>query len=224
MKQLIVIGFLFISFQSVAQIFSGERIMNNENFDKKRWSYGYFLGFNSYDYDFDYKKYDPNDLNARDLIIVKGIGFNVGLVGNLKLNNNLDLRFEPGVSFNNKILRASYTELIDEINSTYVHLPILLKFSANRLNNFKPFVVGGFSTSINLSSNEANPEAITRIRTNTFNYELGVGIDLYFYYFKFSPSLRGVFGLNNELVEGPNDLNNVENMTTRGVFLNFTFQ
>lgn len=224
MKQLIIIGFLFISFQSVAQIFSGEQILNNENFDQKRWSYGYFLGFNSYDYDFDYKKFDSNDINSRDLIIIKSIGFNVGLVGNLKLNNNLDLRFEPGVSFNNKILRASYTELIDEINSTYVHLPILLKFSTNRLNNFKPFVVGGLSTSINLSSNEANPEAITRIRTNTYNYEIGVGIDLYFYYFKFSPSLRGVFGLNNELVEGPNDLSNVENMTTRGVFLNFTFQ
>ncbi len=223
-KFILLTGFLFCYFQGNAQLFSGERLINNPNFDQKRWSYGYYLGFNMYDFDFDYKNYQPGNPSGKDLIIETSIGFNVGLIGNLKLNNNLDLRFEPGVSFNNRLLRAAYTQEIDQINSTYVHLPLLLKFSANRFNNLRPFVVGGVSTSINLSSNENNPEAITRIRTNTYNYEVGVGIDLYFYYFKFSPSLRGVFGLNNELVEGPTDLVNVENMTSRGVFLNFTFQ
>lgn len=225
MKKLILLtGFLFCYFQGNAQLFSGDRMINNPNFDQKRWSYGYYLGFNSYDFDFDYKDFKPGVATGNDLIIETSIGFNVGLIGNLKLNNNLDLRFEPGVSFNNRLLRATYTQEIDQINSTYVHLPLLLKFSANRYNNIKPFVVGGVSTSINLSSNENNPDAITRIKTNTYNYEVGVGIDLYFYYFKFSPSLRGVFGMNNELVEGPSDLENVENMKTRGVFLNFTFQ
>lgn len=223
-KVIAIIGFLFIGFQANAQFFSGERILNNPNFDQKRWTYGYFLGFNTYDFNFDYKSYNPTSPFTKDLIIEQTIGFNVGLVGSLKLNHNLDLRFEPGVSFNNRLLRATYSQEIDQINSTYVHLPLLLKFNANRLNNFRPFVVGGVSTSINLSSNENNPEAITRLETNTFNYELGVGIDLYFYYFKLSPSLRGVFGINDELVEGTNDLSNVAKMTSRGIFLNFTFQ
>lgn len=223
-KVIAIIGFLFFGLQANAQFFSGERILNNPNFDQKRWSYGYFLGFNSYDFNFDYKSYSPNSPFGKDLIIETSIGFNVGLVGSLKLNHNLDLRFEPGVSFNNRLLRASYTQEIDQINATYVHLPILLKFNADRLNNFRPFVVGGVSTSINLSSNENNPDAITQLETNTFNYEFGVGIDLYFYYFKLSPSLRGVFGINDELVGGTNDLSNVVKMTSRGVFLNFTFQ
>ena len=63
---------------------------------------------------------------------------------------------------------------------------------------------------------------------NTFYYEVGFGIDLYLPYFKFSPSIRGVFALSDELVrdEDPNSLytSNIEVMQSRGIFLNFTFQ
>ena len=37
-----------------AQWFSKEKVINNENFDKKTISYGYYLGFNSYDFNLDY--------------------------------------------------------------------------------------------------------------------------------------------------------------------------
>lgn len=220
-KIIVIIGLLISSIPANAQLFSGERILNNENFDAQRWSWGYFLGFNSYGYKITYKEFIPTQ---KDLILEKGVGFNVGLVGNLKLTNNLDLRLEPGVSFNTMGIRPTFNVEYEEINSTYVHIPLLLKFSANRLNNFKPFVIGGISTSINLSSNENNPDARIRTTTNNYYYELGLGIDLYLYYFKFSPSLRGVFAIQNELIEGNAFMTNVEDMYTRGVFINFTFQ
>lgn len=236
MKKIIAMtGLLFCCFQGNAQFFSGERILNNENFDQQRWSWGYFLGFNTYDLDFDLKEYQPNTpFQDKQYNVERNIGFNVGLVGNLKLNNNLDLRLEPGVSFNRRIFQLlKADQSFREINSTYVHIPLLLKFSANRLNNFKPFVVGGLSTSLNLSSNEKNPENYAanqfKMTTNTYYYEIGFGVDLYFYYFKFSPSLRGVFAINDELIrDNPDNQSqfpgNVEKMSSRGVFLNFTFQ
>jgi len=219
-----ILGLLCCGFQSNAQIFSGESLINQPDIDNARLSWGYFLGFNSYDYSFRYKGYDPSPSTGKDLIINRSTGFNVGLIGNLKLTNNLDLRLEPGVNFNNFGVRATYTGDVEEVNSTYVHVPLLLKFNANRLNNFRPFVVGGASASINLSSNENNPEA--NIRTSTYNYyyEIGVGVDLYFYYFKLSPSLRGLFGINDEFVSGNSDMNSVDQMFARGLFLNFTFQ
>lgn len=220
-KFFVIIGLLLCSLPTHAQLFSGERILNNENFDAQRLSWGYFLGFNSYGYKFKYKEFTPE---TRDLILEKVIGFNVGLVGNLKLSNNLDLRLEPGVSFNTMGIRPPFQVEYEELNATYVHIPLLLKFSANRLNNIKPFVVGGVSTSINLSSNENNPDASIRTTTNNYYYEVGLGIDFYLYYFKFSPSLRGVFSIKDELIEGNAYMNNVEAMYTRGVFINFTFQ
>ena len=109
--------------------------------------------------------------------------------------------------------------------------PSLLKFSNKRINNFKPFVVGGVSTSLNLSSNENNPDdnydGQFRMTTNSYYYEFGFGIDLYLYYFKFTPSIRGIFAINDELVrdDNPNSnfTSNVEKMSSRGVFLKFYF-
>ena len=233
-KYLIIALLLLASIPAQAQIFSGEDVINNPNFDEVRWSWGYFLGFNSYDFDFDYKEFKESPLIGKDFSADRTIGFNVGLIGNLRLTEHLDLRLEPGVAFNRiefQFYKAD-SQSFREINSTYVHIPLLLKFSAKRLNNFKPFVVGGLSTSINLSSNENNPddneEGQFRMTTHSYYYEIGFGIDLYMYYFKFTPSIRGVFALNDELVrdDNPRSLytSNIEKMSSRGVFINFTFQ
>jgi hypothetical protein len=92
-------------------------------------------------------------------------------------------------------------------------------------------LLGGVSTTLNLGSNEKAPDDNLsdrfRVKTWTQNYEIGFGIDLYLEYFKFSPSIRGVFGMNDELIRD-NDPNspwtgNIESMKTRAVFVNFTF-
>ena len=235
MKKILTITLLALCFNAAnAQIFSGESVLNQQNFDNQRWSWGYFLGFNSYDFNFDYINYDPSPVTGQDFRVESRVGFNVGLLGNLKLSHNLDLRLEPGVNFNTRGFQALKADAntYREISSTYVHIPLLLKFSANRLNNFKPFVVGGVSTSINLSSNENNPDDNSagqfRMTTNSYYYEVGFGIDLYLYYFKLSPSIRGVFAINDELIRDadPNSIytGNVDKMSSRAVFINFTFQ
>ena len=219
-----------------AQLFSKEKIRNLENEDKKRLSWGYYLGFNSLDFNFDYNQDRP------DILVEKGTGFNVGLIGNLRIMEYIDLRLEPGLTISNRNLTydesyfdgIEYTEsdLTREVKSTYIYFPLLVKFSSKRLNNFKPFVVGGISTAINLSSNEKNPDANSsgqfRTKTNMLFYEVGVGIDFYLAFFKFTPSIRGVFAINDELIPD-NDPNspwtgNITTMKTRGIFINFTFQ
>lgn len=214
-------------------LFGKEKVRNLENFDKKRLSYGYYLGFNSYDFKFDYKTLEgrPNEV-----IVDRNVGFNVGLVGNLRINDYIDLRLEPGVMFTTRNLTfpefQDQSDAFREVKSTYVHIPLLVKFSTKRLNNFKPFIIGGVSTSWNLSSNYNNPDDNSRgqfrMKRNTYYYEVGFGIDLYLYYFKFTPSIRGVFAINDELVRDvdPNSpwTGNIGQMRSRGIFINFTFQ
>lgn len=236
MKKYLIIAFVLISvLPAHAQIFTNnEKVKNNPNFDKQRWSWGYFLGFNSYDFDFDYIDYVPSDATGKDFTSDRTIGFNVGLIGNLRLNEHLDLRLEPGVAFSRINFQFYKGEVhsFREITSTYVHVPLLLKFSTTRINNFKPFVVGGLSTSINLSSNQNNPDdnkdGQFRMKTNAFYYEVGFGIDLYMYYFKFTPSIRGIFGVTDEIVRDDDPFSvytrNIDKMSSRGIFINFTFQ
>ncbi|WP_298754944.1 porin family protein [uncultured Psychroserpens sp.] len=237
MKKILILLTLLIVSQSVsAQLFSREKIKNIENFDKKRLSWGFYLGLNSYDYQFNYER------DLKEILVETNLGFSVGLVSNLRLNNHLDLRFEPGLFITTRNIQydPSYfngiestdSDLLREVKSTYVHFPLLLKVSTKRLNNFKPFVIGGFSMALNLSSNEENPDdnAAGQFRTkkNVLFYELGIGIDFYNQWFKFTPSIRGVFALNDELIrdEDPDSpwTSNIRTMKTRGIFLNFTFQ
>ncbi|MFK7782517.1 porin family protein [Psychroserpens sp.] len=232
----IILALLIVSHTATAQLFSKEKIKNNENFDKALLSWGFFLGLNSYDYQFNYEQ------DLKDILVETNVGFSVGLISNLRINKYLDLRFEPGlfISQRNIMYDPSYfngvefndSDLLREVKSTYVHFPLLLKISTKRLNNFKPFIIGGISTSINLSSNEENPDdnSAGQFRTsrNVMFYELGFGIDFYNQWFKFSPSIRGVFAMTDEIVKDvdPNSpwTGNIATMKTRGIFLNFTFQ
>ena len=237
MKNVLTIFFILFSIQlATAQLFSKERVLNNENFDKARLSYGYYLGFNVYDYNFDYFK------DVKDIQVLKSTGFNVGLVGNVRINDYIDIRLEPGLVISRRELNYSQTyftgvvyedkDLIREIQSTFIHVPLLVKFSSKRINNVKPFVVAGISTALNLSSQQDNPDDnsknVFRVTKNNMYYELGIGIDLYLTWFKFTPSIRGVFSMQDELIKDidPNSrwTRNIAQMQTRGLFINFTFQ
>ncbi len=235
MKKLFFVFILLLLAQSAkAQLFSKEKLLNRENNDMRTLSWGYFLGFNNYDYNFDYKEQTQGD--NTDVLVTGEGGFNVGLLGNLRISNYFDLRLEPGLSFTKRnFIFPGFEDDKDqlrEVKATYIHIPLLLKVSTKRLNNLKPFLVGGFSTSFNLASNEDHPEDNStgqfRTTSSNYNYEIGFGIDFYLYYFKFTPSIRGVFGLNDELVrdKNPNSAwtGNIEKMSSRGVFINFTIQ
>lgn len=219
-----------LSHTAHAQWLSRERVVNLENFDKQTLSWGYYIGFNNYDFNFKF-----NDLDS-DIYVKQNIGFNLGLIGDLRLNEYLNLRLEPGFFSMRRDLEFDSDKVPNHnensVKSAYIHIPLLLKASTKRINNFKPFILGGFSYSHNLGSKEKNPDdnsrGVFRMKTNSLNYELGIGVDLYLYFFKFSPSIRGIFGLSDEMVYD-DDSNSpwtgpVDKMKTRGVFVNFTFQ
>ena len=238
---LLLLAFLFLYQISNAQLFTKEKITYDANqgrgtTDKNLLRWGYYLGLSSYDFNFDYNE------DLKDIYVQRNAGFNVGLIGNLRINDFIDLRFEPGlfITTRNLFYSTEYFQGIDygnndlerEVKSTYVHIPLLVKFSTKRINNFKPFIIGGISTAMNLSSNEKNPDDNSngqfRTTKSSLFYEIGFGIDFYLYNFKFTPSIRGLFGIKDELVRD-NDPNspwtsNINSMKTRGVLINFTFQ
>ncbi|MDI9256551.1 type IX secretion/gliding motility protein PorT/SprT [Flavobacterium sedimenticola] len=209
--------------------FAKDPIINLENFDKQRVYWGYFLGFSTFDFKTDYK------VPGQDINVKGNTGFNVGLVGVLRLHEYVELRFEPGLYYASRTLTypgfTNDRDALREVKATYIDFPLLLKFSSLRTGNVRPYLLGGVSTTLNLSSNskskDDNSEQKFRVQPWTRNYTFGFGIDLYFEYFKFSPSIRGVFGFNDELIrdDDPNSpwTGNIESLKTRAVLINFTF-
>ena len=227
MKRFLLFLYLFFLSTSIYSQRNNTKISNLQNFDQKKIHFGYYIGLNNYNYKLDYL----NNPNSDERInIENSFGFSVGLIGDLKLRKNLNLRFEPGLKTNKlNVLYPNDEER--EIKSTYIQLPLLLKYSAKRYNNIRPYVLGGLSTSFNLSSNQDNPQDnasnVFRVKTNTFYYELGFGMDFYLQYFKFSPSIRGVFSLKNELIPDNTSTSiytgNIDKMSARAIFINFSF-
>lgn len=252
MKKIVVLLILTLTIKGHAQfarsMFSKDPVINLENFQKQRVYFGFYLGFNSYDFKIDYNRFDPDHI-SQDILIKKTTGFNVGLVADLKLQEYVSLRFEPGLYYTTRNLQypdsyfktlpnpftPSSSDKLREVSSTYLHFPLLLKFLALRTGNIRPYLLGGVSTTLNLSSNskskDDNLQERFRVKPWTQNYELGFGIDIFSEYFIFSPSIRGVFGLNDELIRdeeisfpsGSPYTGNIESMKTRAIFINFTF-
>lgn len=235
MKKTVILILLIFSAKGHAQftksMFSKDPIINLETWQKQRLYFGYYLGFNSYNFKIDYRTVGP------DIQIKKSTGFNVGVVADLRLQEYINLRFEPGLYYTKRDLYypnpelTSKTDYLREVNSTYINFPLLLKFSALRTGNVRPYLVGGMSTTLNLSSNaksiDDNLEQRFRVKAWTMNYELGFGVDFFSEYFIFSPSIRGSFGLSDELIrdKDPNSpwTGNIESMKSRAILINFTF-
>jgi hypothetical protein len=220
--------------QNANKLFGKDPIINLENFQKQTMYFGFYLGFNSFDFKIDYKTV------GEDIQVKKNTGFNVGLVADLRLHEFVNLRFEPGLYYTKRDLQypasyflttPTYSDQIREVNSTYIHFPLLLKFSSLRTGNVRPYLLGGVSATLNLSSNsksiDDNYQQVFRVKPWTTNYELGFGIDIFSEYFIFSPSIRGVFGLKDELIRDNNPdspwTGNIESIKSRAVLINFTF-
>jgi len=189
------------------------------NFDKPLIRYGYYLGAH-------YKGYALKGSEAAT--VSQGAGFQLGVLADMNLNSYITLIAEPGIiSTSNKLIIADEQF---QLPTTHFHLPISLKFQTQRINNVRTYVLGGLSYNHNFSAeknqgdNGKNPNDFLLTKHNLMA-ELAIGANFYFEYFKFSPSIRGIYGLNNELKPlGTNIKNNISSLKTRGIFLNLTFQ
>ncbi len=231
LKKILFFGYFF--WFSLMAFSQSERIEKLPTFDNKKLHYGFYLGVNQNDFKLNLRN---STIPNADITVSPTAGFNVGLIADLRLHKNLNLRFEPGLVTNSKRIYFNHLSIprdsVREVGSTYLHVPLLLKFSTDRYKNIRPYVLAGISYDHNFSSNEANQDDNSagefRMKTHNFMYEVGVGIDIYLYFFKFSPSIRGVFAINNEVKYDDNPNSQwtapINYMGTRGVFLTFAFE
>ncbi len=230
-KNILTIAFLL----ACITVFGQEKNLRQlPNFDKQEMRWGFYFGLSQQGYKVTYKESTSPDATVN---IKSGIGFNIGLVGDFRINKYFSLITEPGLMSSKAdvyfINNPEQDESIpSEASGTYLHIPVLLKFNGARMTNARPFVIGGFSYDYNLTSQQNSPDdnsnGVFRMQTHNFMYEIGVGMDFYFHYFKFSPSLRGQFAITNEIKydEDPNSPYTapIDFLGTKGVFLRLAFE
>ena len=122
---------------------------------------------------------------------------------------------------------AYYTHEM-KIESIFLDFPLLLKYKAARLNNYRPYLIGGASVRYDLASQKKiKEEEKPKIRLNPldFYYELGFGIDFYLPYFKLSTELKLAVGLMNVLNRDNTEFtSSIGKMNSKLILLSFHFE
>lgn len=125
-------------------------------------------------------------------------GFHVGVLGELKLTNHLALRAIPSLYFGSKHLKffdqSTGETQSQDMKSTYIALPLNLKISAPRWNNYRPYVVAGINPTYDLT---AHKHSLLRAKPFCMMAEVGLGCDFYLPFFKLIPELKFCYGLTN---------------------------
>jgi len=210
---LIMTVLLLAPIQDAGRLFAQERkIQNRPYLDDRVWHYGFLIGFNIQDLHL------AN--NGLPYINQQGIpeywyadvpeytpGFSVGVLGEMKANDWLSVRFIPTMHFGDKkvVFKEQRTGKVVEqyVKSTYMSVPIDLKISAARFNNYRPYIVTGMAPTVDLTVKKGKELLVKR---TDVMFEVGMGLDLYYPYFKMIPELKFCFGLKNILDNNRTDL------------------
>ena len=163
-------------------------------------------------------------------------GINIQIVTDLRLSNHFDIRFLPGVSFGQRVVRYYEHQVLfndqQKLESSFLEFPLLLKFKGDRLNNVRPYIIGGLNYRYDLAGkkefDEAKPIYI-RLKRPDLYYEMGAGLDFYLTYFKLSVEVKMSNGLSNVLVKdaapGHTEFYNaIEKMKSQIWVLSFHFE
>jgi hypothetical protein len=200
----IIIFTLFLIVYANRKVYSQEI---NPLYDLQKFRFGYALMGNTAK-----MKYTTSDEyllqdTVRGLNSIFFPGFGIGGVVSMRLLEHWDIRAMMNVTFTQRNMRYDFKqgetrEL--EMESTYLELPVMFKYKSKRHNNIRLYCVGGityrhdFVSEIEKDRSETNP--VLALYPNTFSYDIGVGIDLYFEYFRFSPEVKICNGIGNQMV------------------------
>ena len=164
-------------------------------------------------------------------------GFNVGVLGELRLNTNFQFRIAPAMYFGNRHFTfynhtdERHAEEHQDMKTAYISTALDLIFAAPRFNNHRPYVIAGLNPMINLSGGESD---ILKLKRTDLFFEIGAGCDFYLPFFKLRPELKFMFGLTDCLDHKHADRlrdvnlrafsNSVSKATSKMVTLTFYFE
>ena len=125
--------------------------------------------------------------------------FRVGLMGDLAITQHLNVRVSPmllfqqrNVTFSRTLADASREEVVQQLKTTYIEVPVSLKVSTRRINNYRPYLVAGAQVDLDMNHEKETPIVFRRLDVGL---HIGMGCDVYLPFFKLAPELRLHWGL-----------------------------
>ena len=211
----------FLTFLVIHLSVSGQKQKpkNESWYDEKLIHFGFSIGFNAMDFNINRSPNclipDSSSKYPYPEVSRLNPGINIQIVTDLRPGRYFDIRFLPGVSFGQRNVRyytipkdkSGEPTLYNEqqrLESSFLEFPLLLKFKGDRLNNVRPYIIGGFNFRYDLAAkkefDDEKPVYI-RLKRPDLYYETGAGLDFYLKYFKLGIELKMSNGIGNILAD-----------------------
>ena len=213
--------------------------LNLPDHDDKRIHFGINLGVNRSHFNFTHHPYFLNQDSVMVTESVNSTGINLAWLVNFRLGQHFDLRTFPlDLTFSEKAFEyvLKYPDRVDgedsitrkKIQSISLTVPVHLKFSSDRINNFKVYMFAGGKIEYDLAANAGARKAENLVKLNRFDYgiDAGVGFHFYFEYFVLTPEIKMGWGLGNLHSRDPNlKFSNVlDKVNSRMLTISFTVE
>lgn len=184
------------------------KVQNKPYIDYRRLHYGFFFGVHAQDLEFTNNGYvTENGEQWYADVASYSPGFSVGVLADLRINSILSLRLVPSLHFGSKtvIFREHSTgeQERQQMKTTYLSMPLEVKFTAERFNNYRPYIIAGISPMIDLTVKKQRPLLVKSFDTML---EFGLGCDFYLPFFKLNPEIKFAFSLLDILEKDRSDL------------------
>jgi Outer membrane protein beta-barrel domain len=210
---------------------------NLPKFDSRFYHFGFLLSYNQSSFYIDRKL---NTTFGDSLLAIDNVpqaGFNLALMASLNMTKNINLRFVPGLSFQDRGLNYRFLEPNGTINSSikrtesvWLEFPLLIKWRTNRVGNFAAYALTGAKYSIDMQSqkdvsNTVAKDIVVKLENKDICVEAGGGFDFFLPYFKFSLELKTAFGMQNLIIQENNIYTSpIESLRTRSFVFSLCFE
>lgn len=216
--------------------FAQERKVQNKPYiDFRRLHYGFFIGTHMQDMEFINNGFVTENGETWYADIANyNPGFSVGVLADLRLNTYMSLRAIPTMHFGQNTVRFreqnSGETSKQSLKTTYIAVPVHVKFAAERFNNYRPYVTAGVSPMWNLTVKKQQQLLLKKF---DFMIEVGFGCDFYLPFFKLIPELKFSFSPLDVLKKERNDLldanylkftQSVDGVTSKMITLSLYFE
>jgi hypothetical protein len=204
---------------------------NLPNFDIRPYHFGFMLSANQSDFNF---ALDSLYGDLKGISNAPQAGFNMHLMASYTLSRHVRLRFEPGLSFQDRGLSYQYagaqTGSISRTEAVNLDIPLVLKYRTDRLNNIAAYTLLGIKYARDFQSQEdVNQQLqsgnIIRLQSGNVAADIGAGLDFFLPFFKFSIQVKTEHGLINVLIPDDTDLANpLDFLKTRSFVVSLCFE
>lgn len=233
---IILVAFMLLSASARAQL---GRELYSEDHDDKPFHFGINLGANRAHYNILHSNRFLQFDSVNVIESINSSGINLAWLVNMRLSDHFDLRTYPvDLVFTEKAFqytlitpdkpRGEDSLTVKKVQGITLALPLQIKFTSDRINNLKVFIMAGGRLDYDLAANAGkkhNDDAVT-LKPLDYAAEMGIGFHIYFPVFVLTPEVKVTYGLKNVLSK--NDAlkyaNTIDRLSSRTITFSLTVE